>query len=273
MKKIMAIMLAAVLVLCFAGCSKDKAPEISEGKDNTITNDTLVENNFKYAVNDSGNYEIVGYITDGATDVNITVPSEIGGRPVTGIGNDAFKAVKTLKTIVIPESVTYIGEAAFLGCDGLVEITLPNSVKTIEKMAFSNCINLKKITLSNALETIDAYAFSYCQNLTDIVLPASLNAIGDGAFYECNSLEGIVIPKSVTSIGAGAFIACNKLANVVFEETNGWQSANVDGEGNVILNQKNEIVYSDIAAELLASAETAKVFFENGTILVRVVEE
>ena len=59
-------------------------------------------------------------ITDykgGKTDIEI--PSEINGKPVTAIGEEAFFNRYSLKSVVIPSSVTTIGSFAFYGCSSL----------------------------------------------------------------------------------------------------------------------------------------------------------
>ena len=253
MKKFLAIALAALLVVCMIGCSKDEAPEIEN--DDSTTSEELVKDNFKYAVNEDGDYEIVGYITSGDTAFDVTLPTEIDGRPVTGIGATAFKALK-VRTITIPEGYTYIAQCAFWNCTDLTEITLPNTITEIGKSAFNGCSNLTKVTFSSSLKTIDDGAFAYCEKLSGVVLPESLTTIGLGAFMDCDAIDSIIIPKNVVSIGKGAFVNCKTLLNVEFHEearTNWYDEA-----GNSV-NVSNK---SDAA-----------ILFGNGTKLVRVVPE
>ena len=169
MKKILAIILAALLILCFVGCSKDD--ELIEGDDDGAkVEEGLIYENFEYGVNEEGNYEITGFVYSGADKISVNVPAEIGGRPVTGIGDEAFKAMSCINAITIPDSIKYIGEAAFFNCDYITEITLPATVTTIKVNAFNDCSALAKITMPG-VTTIENYAFAYCSALTDIVLP------------------------------------------------------------------------------------------------------
>ena len=60
-------------------------------------------------------------ITDFDTSVggSITIPSTIGGYPVTGIKRYAFENCTGLTAIIVPDSVTNIGNGAFKGCTSL----------------------------------------------------------------------------------------------------------------------------------------------------------
>ena len=55
----------------------------------------------------------------------VTIPSTLGGTPVTSIGASAFYGCRGLTSVTIPDNVASIGDGAFSGCSGLEEITLP----------------------------------------------------------------------------------------------------------------------------------------------------
>ena len=57
-------------------------------------------------------YTAVPTSTKGA----LTIPSRLGGYPVTSIGHKAFYGCSGLTNITIPNSVTNIREYAFSGC-------------------------------------------------------------------------------------------------------------------------------------------------------------
>ena len=54
----------------------------------------------------------------------VEIPSEIDGKQVKKIGDDAFSS-SSVKSVIIPEGVTEIGKNAFLGCKELGSISIP----------------------------------------------------------------------------------------------------------------------------------------------------
>ncbi len=182
---------------------------------------------------------------------DVTIPSTLGGYPVTVIGEEAFRDCSKLTGVVIPDSVTGIGRYAFSGCDRLTSITLPDSVTFIQSHAFSDCSGLKKVTVGSLIRTckipelfpdsyqtitdivltdsvaaIDAYAFSGCAGLTDITVPNSVKSIGESAFYKCTGLKSITVGSGVTSIGTQAFFGCDGLQDVRITDLAAW--CNID---------------------------------------------
>ena len=191
-------------------------------------------------------------ITDCSTSASgaITIPSTLGGYPVTSIGDDAFSQCTSLTSVTIPDSVTSIGENVFWNCNRLTSVTIPDSVTSIGEDAFHYCTRLTSVTIPNSVTSIGYYAFGYCLSLTNITVdennknyssadgvlfnkdktelilyPAgkaetsytisnSVTSIGRSAFEHCKSLTSVTIPNSVTSIGYYAFRDCDSLTSV-----------------------------------------------------------
>ena len=139
------------------------------------------------------------------SESEITIPSRIGGKPVTQVGGGNRDGFLYVRSVEIPDTVTELGWGVFLGSKYLESVTLPANIKYIPKSAFEECRYLREISIPQGVETIGGSAFSKCENLTDILIPDSVTSIGIQAFYKCENLSQIQIPKSVTEIGYEAF--------------------------------------------------------------------
>ena len=180
---------------------------------------------------------ITGYSIEGGLDV--VIPSNINGKQVVAIGNNAFTTkgvtptgISTNKieyniqplyskkdnyevvpivvvpskglgitSVIIPNTVTSIGIRAFAS-NKLTSVTIPSSVTSIGKSAFSSN-QLTNIIIPSSVKTIGDGAFS-SNHLTSVTIPNSVTSIGEMAFYK-NHLTSVTIPNSVTSIGTNAF--------------------------------------------------------------------
>lgn len=92
------------------------------------------KSNFKYTL-DNGQVTITGYT---GKSLDVEIPSNIEGFPVTDIGEGAFQNTY-VRSVVVPSSVRRIDWFAFSGCTCLESITLPSSVLSIEYGAFDYC--------------------------------------------------------------------------------------------------------------------------------------
>ena len=144
-----------------------------------------------------------------ATTGAITIPSTLGGKPVTGIGDYAFESCGGLTSVTTPDSVTSIGDAAFHGCSALTSVTIPDSVTRIGDWAFEDCSELTSVTMGNGVTIIGGYAFSGCSVLTSVTIGNGVTNIEYNAFEGCSALTSVTIPDSVTRIGDYAFEGCN----------------------------------------------------------------
>lgn len=189
---------------------------------------------YTYTV-ENGEATITGVNDDISGD--ITIPSTMGGYPVTGIGEFAFSDCFDLTSVVIPDCVTEIGiyafsdcnsiesivlpknlteinEGVFEGLESLTSIEIPDSVTSFGNSAFSCCKSLTSIEIPDEATSIEEYTFAHCESLTSVEIPDEVTSIGDFAFCYCISLTDISIPDGVTSIGNGAFWHCESLTDI-----------------------------------------------------------
>jgi len=88
---------------------------------------------------------------------SFVIPGVIGGKPITGLAADAFRASCSLesgkksaynkkmyktKAVIVQEGIARIGARAFAGCVFMTDICLPDSVTEIGEDAFKDCHKL-----------------------------------------------------------------------------------------------------------------------------------
>ena len=196
---------------------------------------------FRYEVRGNG-VIITGYL---AKNAEVRIPSVIGGRPVTAIGEKAFFRRDFLKSVRIPSSVQSIGVSAFYGCAALTDVGLSEGLVEIQEGAFNFCTSLTSISIPDSVLAVCVQNFVGCENLRAIrvsersaayttvdgvlfskdkktlvlypgglsgeyKVPSGVTRIGDYAF-SCGCLSGVSVPEGVTRIGEECFAGCGNL--------------------------------------------------------------
>lgn len=174
------------------------------------------DGDFLYRVEgESDNPEVTIYSYVGS-DTDVTVPSEIKGKPVTTLYG-TFSGNKTVKKVTVPEGVRLIKNLAFHGCTALTTVVLPSSLEEMTEYTFYQCTNLKTVSLDTAnskLTKIGRYSFAYCEKLTGFDIPSLLKELEEGVFADCSSLEKIIIPDTVEKIGGSVFGGCTNVTEI-----------------------------------------------------------
>ncbi len=179
--------------------------------------------------------------------VDVKIPSEINGTPVTAIADSAFKNNKYINSVIIPDSVMTIGSYAFQNCTNLTVINLANSITTIKYRAFQGCTGLTSIELPSNITTMGDNVFNGCTGIKEIEIPAALTT-AECAFAgssvetvtfeegrettpykllrENTALKTVILPSTLTSTGNDLFYGCTSLEEVVIPENvtslGGW---------------------------------------------------
>ena len=174
---------------------------------------------------------------------SMTIPSSLGGKPVTSLGASAFKGCDELVDVVIPNTLTNIGSSAFNDCSNLVSVVVPDGVTRIGGSAFSGCSALANVTIPTSVTTIGSSAFKDCDHVTSVTIPQyvctrkiptifpssyqlitsvtllpDVTNIGSSAFKGCSALTNLEIPNGVTNIGSSAFSGCSGLTGIVIPD-------------------------------------------------------
>ena len=184
---------------------------------------------YEYTVND-GNATITKFLGPvGSANPNfydIKIPSELGGHPVTGLGEYSFAAnpydghqgnplCSKIRSVTIPQSVTSIGKRAFDGCTNLNPLTIKGPITSMGNYAFAGSTYLTSLTLYDDIQTIGNFAFLGSTSLKTVTLPKNLTSIGEYAFARCSELESITIPEKVKTINPKTFADCSKLEYII----------------------------------------------------------
>lgn len=157
------------------------------------------------------------------TKTKFSIPSEIDGHKVTGIGNPCQNGYYNSG---IPEDNARIDERRY---------------------AFNNFDDYDLVVVPDGVDMIIDYCF-YGSGFKAISLPDSLTYIGENAFYFCEQLETMNIPSSVEEIGPRAFRGTPWLDNlrdtsnqhlVIF---NGILVDGIMAEGDVVIPQNVKMI-------------------------------
>ena len=172
---------------------------------------------------------------------DVEIPSEIAGKPVLQIAEDAFQFCENLTSVEIPDTVQTIGKNAFWNCHKLQHVTLPKNLTAVGDNCFRSCGLLAELEIPVTLQKIGLDAFcdtAWLKNQqtenplvqvnhilidattcsgTAVEVPDGVTEIGNFAFYNCGNLQKIMLPASVTKIDWGAFWQCSGLETLTVQ--------------------------------------------------------
>ena len=181
----------------FAGFGGGEAPPAQQPSQSTVRQqeDNNTEQNIvaKSEFTDNADGTCTLKSKDQTISGAVTIPSEVNGKPITNIGEFAFKKCAGITTLAIPASVQVIGKAAFEECYGVTTIVFESGSR---------------------LHTIGPCAFAGCTRVKSLNIPNGVTEINSSTFFACSDLEEIYIPKTVTSINSRAFLGCKNRKHV-----------------------------------------------------------
>lgn len=216
-------------------------------------------------------------------DAIMVIPAEIQGVPVTVIGEYAFdnnylewdydEVGKTIKELVIPESVKYIRNHAFSRMD-FECINLPSGLKFLGNSAFADNSKLKSFTLKPSSATYGSNIFEGCKALEKLVIEEGVTQIGINMFTKCG-IKSLTIPKSLKIIPPGAFSACpleelklqEGLEKIYFSAfaSNEYSGAFTTEEEYWGYYESYDEDYYSLEKEIKSTEESSKAYFNTST--------
>ncbi len=163
----------------------EKAKPAASG---TVLSDGTNKCKYKVVTSDEANPTVDYMGPDDKKLKSVTIPDDVTidgvTYKVTGIGENALKGMKKLKSVTVGANVISIGDDAFNGCKALTGVTFKgDAVNSIGTKAFSGCKKLKKIVIPKGVKKIGAKAFYGCKKLTKITVKTGvLKSVGKKAF-------------------------------------------------------------------------------------------
>ncbi|MBD5632710.1 MAG: leucine-rich repeat domain-containing protein [Clostridia bacterium] len=190
-------------------------------------------------------YTVAGLGT--ATDMNIVIPPEYMGKPVTEIKDYALYCPygtpeeKCPVSIDVGDVVQRIGEQAFGYNSYLKTISIGKSVERIGRSALYYCRALETVywnaTACKVAGTRERHLFLESRYVKEIFIGDNVKYIPDYAFMGSQSIKSITIPDSVVYIGE-AFLGCTMLSDIYYNSTTNYWDLIVKKENwDYLINQ------------------------------------
>ena len=205
-KKILLMILLVFIALAI--------PNLALAGDEHVTTTEIngITAKWEYYLNESNQIIKLKCLNPANLTGSITVPSELEGKKVIALGEEAFKGATNITGVTISNSVKEIGYKAFADCKNLSKINL-GSIEKISFDVFKGCTSLKSITIPKTLKGGSALPCLNNSNITSIVFEEGLTVIPD---YLCanTGVTEITIPNSVKEIGYDAFADCKELKKI-----------------------------------------------------------
>ncbi len=194
---------------------------------------------FSYTTNADNTITITHYYGSGGA---VTIPTNINGLTVTGIGEEAFFEDENITNLTIPAAVTSIGGGAFEDCTSLATLNIPNNVTSIGPDAFAACLSLRSVTIPSNVVTLGGAAFGWCTGLTNAML-YGIAVLQDQTFADCPSLKKVTLPCTITEILGNPFVNSPNLTEVFFLGNFPDDLSGLPDSGFVFSDNPNVTVY------------------------------
>lgn len=233
-KKLVALLLAAVMLLSLAACGDDSntdgtkpngdhsAQQGSNGNSENGETSSSGENQANQGGNSQGNadYPVLKEITVEAL-ANYPVAQEgdfLYDISDSGNGIRVHTYTGSNEIVVIPDTidgkvVEQIASYTFANDSAVKAVVIPDTVATLQEVFINN--TSIEVVIAKGVINVEYGTFCNCPVLKSVVLSEKLTKIGESAFFSCTKLAELHIPASMTQMDeaaqAMAFFCCDNL--------------------------------------------------------------
>lgn len=236
-----------------------------ESSEESTEEETIVRATYEldYLLNpDETSYAVTGFanISGAENGIELVIPSEHDGLPITVIETDAFRENADIVSISIPETIDSIGDDAFRDCPNISYIYFnAANMRDLTGSPFMFSGNRIVVLIGNKVTRIPNYLFGpnypsseYAPSISTVTFEEGsiCTEIGTSAFYY-HSIGSFVAPSTLLKVGAcglmglsGAiydFTACESV--VTFEEND---SLSMYGSFTLYVSEKHYFSYKDL---------------------------
>lgn len=140
----------------------------------------------------------------------VTVPSELNGKPVVSISDNAFandpvSLCRVIETLIMPDTIRHIGSFFFKGCIYLRHIKMPAELESIGNEAFRGASGLENLVIGDKCISIGSLFCADAISLRTVSIGAGIRSIGDYAFYNTPAMVGFRCSGELRALGHGSF--------------------------------------------------------------------
>ncbi len=155
----------------------------------------------EFVVGSNQMYRVIdGCLYDSTCRVFVRCPIKLSSSDyrvrdgVMGIAACAFFSCRSLRRVLLPDTLREIGDAAF-GCSGLEEVALPDGVSYLGMESFAGCTNLHSAYLPRSVSYVGINCFTKSSGLRKIVFTGDRPKIEDCEVGIGTRNCDIIVPK------------------------------------------------------------------------------
>lgn len=265
----------------FIGCTSLQKITVADGCADFVSDG----HNLYVKEDDADAYSLIGYAA-GQDTTDLTIPSEVNGKPVTSIFRLAFQNNAKLQSVTIPASVTNFQSSCFDGCSSLKKVSIAAENPTIANYAFTDLAADSVIEVANDSVVSKFTSSTYTSSKTTVKVKsnapepeatpaASLTVKGTGvkdgySYYKVTldnsanittmivNLSFDASQISMKALANGKKDAYAKLNDSRFVLTPNWKEENGKVKVSLLLTTGNNAVTSEVSSNLLLLALPVK---------------